>query len=298
MQHILGEEVFRTRISNYIKSHKYANAKQDDLWEALGNVTILDEQIHISQIMNTWTLQRGYPIVTVSRFDPNGIELNNIKLKQELFVIDKSKEEKAKSSSEWWIPITYTTTNENLNNTRPQMWLKPGVGPNKSTSLEKIDKDAALIVNIQPIGFYRVNYDGHNWKLLEQALKKLNHSGIHQNNREQILDDSFRLSEAGYLDYHTALNLTTYLKKETDYAPWSTAIRVMGSLSGILTGDENGLAYLTNYMIEQMMNIYQNLGFKSNKTERPSRKLLRKLIINSMCKLGHDPCVEMGKLRI
>ena len=254
MVHIFGDEVFRRRMSNYIDSHKYANAKKDDLWEALGNVTIKNKQMHVSQIMNTWILQRGYPIVTVSRFDTRGSELSNINLKQELFVLNKSKEAKENSSSEWWIPITYTTTDGNFNNTRPQIWLKPGDGTNNSISLDNIDKDHALIVNVQQTGFYRVNYDAHNWKLLEQALKKPNHSGIHPINREQILDDSVHLSEAGYLDFAITLNLTTYLRSETDFIPWHTAIRAISSISKIISGDENGPAYVRNYFIEQGLN--------------------------------------------
>ena len=92
MQHIFGKQEFRKRISQYIESHKYSNAHQDDLWHSLGDVAIHDKKIHISQIMNTWTLQRGYPIVTVSRFHVNGTELKNIYLKQEPFVLENSPE--------------------------------------------------------------------------------------------------------------------------------------------------------------------------------------------------------------
>ena len=292
--HILGEKEFRKRISNYIESHKYDNAKQDDLWKCLGNVTIQKKKTSISQVMSPWTLQRGYPVVTVSRFYHNGTELQNISLKQEMFVLDRSKEAKKNASSKWYIPITYTTSNGNFNDTEPKGWLSPELN---ETVIPKILKEKALIVNVQHTGFYRVNYDAHNWKLIEDALKQPNFSGIHPMNRAQIMFDSTHLAEAGYLDYSVALNMSTYLANETEYMAWRSAIIALSAIPKILKFTNN-TEYFSNYLVKQMKPVYDNLNFEPTENDSASTLLLRELAVNIICSSGDEKCVKMGKVDI
>ena len=49
---------------------KYKNAVRDDLWHALGNQSARDGAelpADLKTIMDSWSLQSGYPIVTVRR---------------------------------------------------------------------------------------------------------------------------------------------------------------------------------------------------------------------------------------
>lgn len=49
----------------------YQSAEQDDLWDALTKQAhedkVLGQDVTIKQIMDTWTLQTGFPVVTVIR---------------------------------------------------------------------------------------------------------------------------------------------------------------------------------------------------------------------------------------
>jgi len=55
----------------FIFSRKYQSATQNDLWEALTLQAhadnVLDESISVKEIMDTWTLQTGFPVITVTR---------------------------------------------------------------------------------------------------------------------------------------------------------------------------------------------------------------------------------------
>ena len=50
---------------------KYRNAEQDDLWSHLTSAAhddeSLPEDMSVKEIMDTWTLQMGYPVVHVER---------------------------------------------------------------------------------------------------------------------------------------------------------------------------------------------------------------------------------------
>lgn len=95
----------------------------------------------------------------------------------------------------WWVPLTYTTQQKpDFGKTRPMAWMKDTAAQISLSSLP--NSDQWLVVNLQQAGFYRVNYDDNNWKLITQQLVT-DHSVIHVINRAQILDDSFNLARAG-----------------------------------------------------------------------------------------------------
>jgi len=76
-------------------------------------------------------------------------------------------------------------------------------------------------------GFYRVNYDSRNWKLLIAQMKS-NPKKIHVLNRAQLIDDSFNLARADELSYFIPFTLVDYLDKEDDFIPMYS---VMNSLT-------------------------------------------------------------------
>lgn len=66
---------------------------------------------------------------------------------------------------------------------------------------------------------------------------------IDARSRARIIDDAFALAEAGHLPYYVALNITQYLKKETELLPWTMAL---SGFSMILKkfGDEPEVQYV------------------------------------------------------
>nr|WAK99423.1 aminopeptidase N 13 [Spodoptera frugiperda] len=68
MTMFLGDEVFRKAINNYLRKYSYDNAEQDDLWRELTAVSkkygVLPGNVTVKDIMDTWTTQTGYPILT------------------------------------------------------------------------------------------------------------------------------------------------------------------------------------------------------------------------------------------
>ena len=69
MANFLSEKVFNRGVTNYLNKYKYDNAVQDELWESLTEVAhkqkTLDPSITVKEIMDSWTLQMGYPVVNV-----------------------------------------------------------------------------------------------------------------------------------------------------------------------------------------------------------------------------------------
>ena len=62
----------------------YKAAEQDDLWHHLTSQAHIDktlpEDVTVKQIMDTWTLQMGFPVITVTRnYDDKTAKLTQVK---------------------------------------------------------------------------------------------------------------------------------------------------------------------------------------------------------------------------
>lgn len=194
-------------------------------------MNIFDESISVKEVMDTWTLQTGFPVVHVLR----DYEKSSVTFKQErFFLVEHSKKNATKENPLWWIPLTYTTNREmDFNNTRPVQWMRG----QKEIGIFNVDiaPNHWMIVNIQETGYYRVNYDAENWNLITTHLR--NPSRYHEigaSNRAQLIDDALNLARAGYLDYTIALNVTRYLEHETDYVPWTASIHALNFIDSML----------------------------------------------------------------
>ena len=71
MASFLGQDTLRRGVSEYLKAHKYSNAEQEDLWASITveahQRNTLPHNLTTKMIMDTWTLQTGYPIITAIR---------------------------------------------------------------------------------------------------------------------------------------------------------------------------------------------------------------------------------------
>lgn len=180
----------------------------------------------IEDVMDTWANQSGYPLVTVSR----DYETQTITVCQESFGGYRNK-----SSLEWWIPLNCAAkTLNDFSCTKPSCWLKPGdMCHSTVTSIPMTDW---VIYNIQQTGYYRVNYDGNNWRMLTDYLKSEHFQKIHLLNRAALIDDAFNLARWGYIDYAIPFNLSNYLTQESDYEPWVAAVNNFRFLNKMLGG--------------------------------------------------------------
>jgi aminopeptidase N len=73
LEDTVGEDVLRAGLSRYLKAHKFGNAVTDDLWTAISREWDRDKEgwhnFTVKEMMDTWTLQMGYPLVTFERVE-------------------------------------------------------------------------------------------------------------------------------------------------------------------------------------------------------------------------------------
>ncbi|NXT62018.1 AMPN Aminopeptidase, partial [Chaetops frenatus] len=210
----LSEDIFKQGLQSYLHTFSYKNTVYTDLWVHLqqaverNNVHLPD---NISNIMDRWTLQMGFPVVTV--------DTRSGTVSQTHFLLDptSSVDRPSVFNYTWIVPITWMTGSGNGNSS---YWLTKVTDTNNDF---KLNSPGWLLLNLNVTGYFRVNYNQENW---DQLLRQLdtNHTVFPVINRAQIIDDAFNLARAKYVNVTLALNTTRFLSQETEYMPWQAAL--------------------------------------------------------------------------
>ena len=219
MTFFLTFDTFQAAVTNYLLRNQFANAIQDDLWEEMtiqGHLDgTLDADKDIKTMMDTWTNQKNYPVLTVTRTGANTVDVA-----QSRFLVETDNSGDNHTYT-WWIPLTFTAADGgDYDDVSTKLFLAANEA-SKSVSLTGVPDNAAYIFNIQQMAFMRVNYDAQNWEDLATALLR-NHLAVHVLNRVSLLDDVFHLVYGQHTQYEVALNMTQYLFNELDQMPWTS----------------------------------------------------------------------------
>ncbi|XP_069952147.1 aminopeptidase N [Cherax quadricarinatus] len=289
MNYFLTETTFRKGVTNYLNGQAYSNADQDDLWQYLTDAAhedaTLPPDMTVKEVMDTWTLQMGYPVIKVVRSSDG----TSATLTQERFLLVKNENSSDTHDYKWWVPLTYTSQdNPNFNNTQTQVWMKDSETEITVSSLP--EKDQWVIFNVQEIGYYRVNYDDDNWNLLIQQLNN-DHQVIHVINRAQIIDDAMDFAQAGQLSYNIALSVNEYLKSEEEFIAWNTALLNLEYLE-MMFSRKGGYGALKRYLLDLLIPLYDSVGFEDNPSDPHLEKYKRVLALSNACHLDYQDCVQ------
>ncbi|XP_015790545.1 aminopeptidase N [Tetranychus urticae] len=288
MRYTLGDKVFREGVSTYLKALAFKNAEQDDLWHHL---TIAQNNssksvIPVKKVMDSWALQVGFPLVTLTRSYGAGKKAGKLTQNRFLLSLNNSIESKER----WEIPISLTTQSNPSWDPLPQFWIHSNEAE-KSMEVSFLPKDDEwIILNLQEVGYYKVNYDEKNWLMLINQLKK-DHNRIHVLNRAQIVDDLFDLARANIVNYSLALEVTRYLVNEEDFVPWGSASSEIRFLDSMLRRTSL-YGRWKSYVLSLVVNKYNKFGWRApDNPDDIASQIMQLRVINWACYYQHMPCI-------
>lgn len=236
---------------------------------------------NIAHTFTPWTEQSGYPLVTAER------KGTKISLTQKRFLLEPQTDE-----TRWTIPLTIAVSAADFNSTATQ-----AVFPRDKAEYVRDLPEGDLgfyILNVQQVGYYRVNYDAENWEAIRRALHEENYGGIHVLNRAQIVDDLFNLAQAEEVNYNLVFEVTDFLTHETNYIPWLSAFNGLSYLSRRIANNDDSSRFETHilYLLDR---IYTHLGFQPKANEAHIDTLNRVNVLSWACKHGHPDCITEAK---
>uniref|UniRef100_A0A8C7DQE4 Aminopeptidase n=1 Tax=Oncorhynchus kisutch TaxID=8019 RepID=A0A8C7DQE4_ONCKI len=233
----------------------------------------------IAEVMDTWTKQMGYPVITINT--------TNGAVSQQHFLQNQTSD----YDFEWHVPIRVMKEGE----------------PIKIATLDKkgqvlmpdfLSEDGKwVLANINCMGYFRVNYDPVNWDRLLSQLE-INIHEIPIINRGQLIDDAFNLARAKHINVTLALRTTKYLWNDTEYIPWESALRNLDYF--ILMFDRSEVyGPMQAYLRKQVGGLYQhfeNFTMFSTVPEKHSAQYNQINAISVACSNDIPECQEMAKM--
>uniref|UniRef100_A0A8C6USU0 Aminopeptidase n=1 Tax=Neogobius melanostomus TaxID=47308 RepID=A0A8C6USU0_9GOBI len=284
LQDFLTPEAFEIGIIRYLKKYSYQNTVNSHLWESLTDVSLhlllffkwySGEELDVRAIMDTWTLQEGFPLVTVE------VRGREVRLSQERYL--KTDDPSLTEGFLWQIPLTYKTS---ASNTIHRFLLK-----NKTDVLYLPEEVAWVKFNVDMSGYYMVHYAGEGWNSIIKLLQH-NHTALSSNDRASLIQNVFQLVSIGKVKLDQALELSLYLSKETEIMAVTQGFGELVPLYKLM--EKRDMPVLENQMKGYIVELFRELIDRQEWTDSGSvsQRMLRSYLLLFACVRNYAPCVE------
>ena len=269
LEHFLGADAFCEGLRSYIAKHQYANARQSDLWDALGEASGQP----VAAMMDTWVNQTGYPVLDVETArSEDGIEIS---ASQTRFVYEYLVNPDVRDDTLWHVPLSALA--EGVGNPASTLMeartakLHVPLGPREATG-------RWTKVNPEQTGFYRVNYSADDWERLRPAIQSLVLAPV---DRLGIQNDAYALSKAGFLPVIQFLILAEAYVNETDASVWSDLTSNLGGIDTLLV-DEAFYSLFEAFARRLFKPTGNRMGWDARRGEGHLDSLMRSTVLSAL----------------
>ncbi|XP_041644089.1 endoplasmic reticulum aminopeptidase 1b [Cheilinus undulatus] len=303
LRDFMTPDAFEIGIIRYLKRYSYQNTINSHLWESLTNICNSDDmdeggkkhkefcskrglqsgsskwfsgdELDVKAIMDTWTLQEGFPLVTV---DVRGRE---VRLSQERYL--KTDDPSLTEGFLWQIPLTYMTS---ASSTIHRFLLKT-----KTDVLYLPEEVDWVKFNVDMSGYYMVHYAGEGWNSIIKLLLH-NHTALSSNDRASLIHNVFQLVSIGKLRLDTALDLSLYLSRETKIMAVTQGFGELVPLYKLME-KRDSMAALENQMKGYIVDLFRGLIDRQEWSDSGSvsERVLRSYLLLFACVRNYAPCV-------
>uniref|UniRef100_A0A673WTJ0 Aminopeptidase n=1 Tax=Salmo trutta TaxID=8032 RepID=A0A673WTJ0_SALTR len=302
LRDFLTPEAFKIGIVRYLRRYSYQNTVNSHLWESLTNICQSDDldegrlkdegfcsqekaqsgapkwysgdQLDVRAIMDTWTLQEGFPLVTVE------VRGRQVRLSQERYL--KTDDPSQTHGFLWQVPLTYITSSSS---TVHRFLLKT------RTDVLYLPEEVGWVkFNVDMSGYYMVHYEGEGWRSLTSLLLT-NHRALSSNDRASLINNAFQLVSVGKVGLDTALDLSLYLSKETDIMPVTQGLGELVPLYKLM--EKRDMEGLENQMKGYIVELFRGLIDRQTWSDdgSVSQRVLRSYLLLFGSVRNHPPCV-------
>uniref|UniRef100_A0A672M2K7 Aminopeptidase n=1 Tax=Sinocyclocheilus grahami TaxID=75366 RepID=A0A672M2K7_SINGR len=287
LRDFLTPEAFNAGIIHYLKTHSYQNTVNAHLWESLTNVSdlcrfpakspkwFMEDSVDVRAIMDTWTLQEGFPLITVE------VKGQEVTLKQERFLREANTSKT--TNFLWQVPLTYITSHSSavqrflLKSEKDVLYLP-----------EEVDW---IKFNVDLRGYYIVHYESRGWDALIKQLQQ-NHSVFSSNDRASLIHDIFQLVSVEKVPLDKALNLSLYLSKESEIMPVTQGFNELVPFYKLM--EKRNMEELENQLKNHLVKIFKTLIDRQNWSDEGSvsERMLRNYLLLFACVRRYPSCIS------
>ncbi|MHA1984509.1 MAG: M1 family metallopeptidase [Candidatus Hodarchaeales archaeon] len=256
IENYLGEEHFQKGIQKYLEKYSYDISRSENFWQTLDEIS---SDVSVSEMMENWIKQPGYPFLTVSRKD------NSLTLKQSRFTLLDHQ-----SDQHWIIPVS--------------IWFKDGTG--NATTKKYLIKDSITEipieshfhiykVNVDHSGFYRVKYEDSD--LLKQLSELVSQKLLSSIDRWGLQNDLFAFFRKGEVSFSDYMDFLSFYENEDDPLVLQDINSNLYRLFHIINDETRNK--IQNFAVNLFSRVLDIIGFNPQKDELISISQLRESII-------------------
>ena len=264
LEQYLGDETFRDGIRHYLRKHSYANTITTDLWDALEETSGQP----VRNLMNTWILQGGHPLVT----------LENGTISQQPFSYGAPKGASAIGSS-WIVPVL--TRSLSGGSTSRHLLAGEPVG---------VSDEAPVVLNAGGSGVFRSRYGAAELLALSSHIDELE-----ELERATLLADGWASLFAGQITWDSFIAIAKGLGEQNEPNPWGTVATAFNYARRVLKGEQ--LEKLTQSAREIFEPQFERLGWDAVKGEDELTPQLRAIVIGALGITGRDESIRAVAIR-
>lgn len=280
LEDYLGAETFRRGLRAYLSAHEYGNARTEDLWNALGEASGRP----VPEVMRTWILQTGYPVVEVEVAQQGGRAQAHLAQRRFLYdnVLGGSDDQ-----TQWKIPLSLQ---------------QQGVADKTALLMESreqvVDLPAGtpggwVKANAGQTGFFRVQYAGEGWARLQEAVRR---AELPAADRLGLQNDLYALVRAGQAPATQFLSLAETYEDETDASVWGDLSANLNGLATLIHG-EPYLPALDAFGRKLYEKIARTVGWDAGPDEGHLDALRRSIVLGQAGGYGDPAVLQEAKAR-
>ncbi|XP_010724343.1 endoplasmic reticulum aminopeptidase 1 [Meleagris gallopavo] len=307
LRDFLTADVFKAGLVQYLRKYSYQNTKNEDLWDSLTNICPAvgiekselqgdgfcrrnqqsssnahwtKETIDVKAMMDTWTLQKGFPLVTVT------VSGKNVHLQQEHYRKGVDSLSPTENGYLWHIPLTYITSKSHsvqrfLMRTKTDVIILP----------EEVEW---VKFNVDMNGYYIVHYENDGWDRLINLLRE-NHTMISSNDRASLINNIFQLVRVKRLSISKAFDLTLYMKRETQIMPVLQGMNELVPIYKLM--ERRDMDDTEKQLKDYIVNLFKDLIDKQLWSDEGSvsERMLRQSLLMFACVRRYQPCVDKAE---
>lgn len=264
LEQYLGETTFRDGIRGYLNRHAYANAVTNDLWRALEDAS----GVHVADIMDTWILQGGFPLVQVDGSSISQIPFSYATAQGESAI-----------GSEWKVPLLVRSLDDGI--ITKQLLDSPNA---------ILSTSGPAIVNGGGSGFFRSAYSTNDLQQISTRLGELEPL-----ERAVLFSDTWASLLLGRSTFTDLFALAEGLIQLDEPSSWSIVMRAFGLVERIT--DDEGRAALARVVLKVCGPVFERLGWEPAEDESTQAGDLRASVIRALGTQGRDQSIVDEALR-
>ncbi|MDD5416069.1 MAG: M1 family aminopeptidase [Candidatus Daviesbacteria bacterium] len=287
----LGPAVFQKGLQHYLKKHSYGNAKTEDLWLALTEVS----KKPVAELMRNWTQKPGHPVI---RLQVTG---NRLQLTQSRFFGSPISKKETKDNAVWSIPVQIMSSRAKRGDPPWRIASSPAspdphndnwlLMDKKSITFPGLKDNEWIKLNAGEASLVRVDYPQQYLKRLEEAIKD---GKLSAPDRLGLIRDSFDLAKSGDSPTSLALELALSFATEEDYTVWSVLTEHLSELDSLLAYEpfyEN----FRSYGRQIFSSIVKEMGWQKKAGEKHTDLLLRGLVLYKLGSFGDKGIIQKAQ---